>query len=292
MEPIWRRSYAAGVPSSIVFEEITPSEVLSRTADRFPDVSALMFQGTEMTFRELKDSVSRFSAGLKSLGIGPGDKVSIILPNLIQTVVGIFGSLHAGATVVMHNPRLDEMSLEHQLKDAGSSLILGLDVLIPRLLNIRKRTGVRQIISCHIRDYLPFMKKRLFPLVKKELHLETPKDAEGVVEFTDLIQGSGLGGGAHQAAMDDLAFILYTSATTGKSKGVELTQNNISKNVQQVRRWFPAFQDGKEIVVGCLPFFHSFGLTCALNIGMFYGFGVVLVPLPDPKSILEAVHTF
>ncbi len=245
-----------------------------------------------MTFGELEDLVARFSARLRSLGIGPGDRVSIILPNLIQTAVSVYGTLHAGATVVMHNPRLDELSLEHQLKDAGSSLIVGLDLLVPRLLNIRKRTGIRQIISCHIRDYLPFMKKKLFPLVKKDLHLETPGDVEDVLEFTEFIESREPAGRAHQATMDDLAFILYTSATTGKSKGVELTQSNMSKNVQQVRKWFPALQDGKEIVVGCLPFFHSFGLTCALNIGIFYGFGDVLVPLPEPKSILEAIHTY
>lgn len=244
-----------------------------------------------MTFRELEDAVSRFSAGLQSLGIAPGDKVSIVLPNLIQTVIGVFGTLHAGATVVMHNPRLDDLSLEHQINDAGSSLIVGLDVLVPRLLKIMKKTGVRRIISCHIRDYLPFMKKKLFPIVKKDLHLEIPADAEGVLEFTHFIEGRQVLGGPHPAAMDDPAFILYTSATTGKSKGVELTHNNTSKNVQQIRKWFPSFQDGREILVGCLPFFHSFGLTCALNIGIFYGFGNVLVPLPEPKSILDAIHT-
>ncbi len=94
------------------------------------------------------------------------------------------------------------------------------------------------------------------------------------------------------ARMDDTAFILYTSATTGKAKGVELTHGNASINVQQLRCWFPGFVDGHETVVACLPFFHVFGLTCALNTGIFYGYAVILVPLPEPKSILEAIHTY
>lgn len=292
VEGIWQKNYAAGVPSSIDFEEITLTQALTRTAGRFPDVRALMFQGTEITFRELKESVERFSEGLKSLGIGPGDRVSIILPNLVQTVVSVFGAMHAGAVVVMHNPRLDDMMLQHQLNDAGSSLVVGLDVLVPRIVNLRKKTKVEQVISCHIRDYLPFVKKKLFPFVKRELHLETPEGTDGVLEFKDFLEGHDPAKEAYHAGIEDLAFILYTSATTGKSKGVELTQSNLSKNVQQVRKWFPAFRDGKEVVVGCLPFFHSFGLTCALNISIFYGYGDVLVPLPEPKSILEAIDTY
>lgn len=292
MESIWKSNYVEGVPQSIGFEEITLSQALARTASRFPDVDALMFQGTELTFRELNESVSRFSAGLRSLGIKPGDRVSIVLPNLIQTVVSVFGALHAGAVVVMHNPRLDDLALQHQISDAGSVLLVGLDVLIPRFLAIQKKTRLEHIMSCHIRDYLPFMKKKLFPLVRRELHLKTPIDAEGVLEFKEFVDNHEPAGAFHPGGMEDLAFILYTSATTGKSKGVELTQSNMSKNVQQVRKWFPTFQDGREIVVGCLPFFHSFGLTCALNIGIFYGFGNVLVPLPEPKSILEAIDGY
>lgn len=192
----------------------------------------------------------------------------------------------------MHNPRLDDMLLQHQLNDAGSETVICLDVLVPRLINLRNRTHLKTVISCHIRDYLPFMKKQLFPLVKKDLHLKTPSGTEALFEFMDLLDADHPEIPAHQAAMQDTGFILYTSATTGKSKGVELTHGNMSKNVQQVRRWFPVFVDGKEIVVGCLPFFHVFGLTCAMNIGIFYGFGDVLVPLPEPKSILEAIQTY
>ena len=287
----WEKNYVKGAPKSIQFEDITLPAALARTAARFPDRPSLMFQGTVVTFRELEQMVSRFASALIGMDVQPGDRVSLLLPNLIQTAVGIYGALRAGATVVMHSPRLDNLQMEYQLKNAGSELVVGLDVLVPRLINLRERTRVKKIVSCHIRDYLPFLKKKLFPLVKSQLHLETPDD-EGVVEFTDLTEGSLIRDQKDRPGMNDTAFILYTSGTTGKSKGVELTHGNVSRNVQQGRSWFPTFKDGEEIVVGCLPFFHVFGLTTALNLGIFYGFGDVLVPIPEPKSVLEAIHAY
>lgn len=289
MERIWQKHYCKGVPHSLRFQNITLSQALSQAASRFPNNPALMFKGTVVTFRELAELAARFASALKDLGVKPGDRVSIVLPNLVQTVVAIYGALRVGAVVVMHNPRNDELLMEYQLKDAGSVVVVSLDVLVPRMLERRKGTKVRKIVSCHIRDYLPFLAKQLFPFVKKELHLKTPYDPE-VYEFKDLVDKHDPLPIGHGSKLDDTAFILYTSATTGRSKGVELTHRNLSVNTQQLRSWFPSFRDGQEIVVGCLPFFHVFGLTCALNIGILAGFGNALVPLPEPKAILEAIH--
>jgi long-chain acyl-CoA synthetase len=291
VEKIWQRLYVKRVPKVIDFDQITLPEALTRTASRFPDRPALIFQGTTVTYRELEDMVSRFTGALVAMGVKPGGKVSLVMPNLIQTAVAIYGTLRAGATVVTHNPRNDDMQLEFQIKNAGSDTLVCLDVLVPRMINIRKRAGVKKIISCHIRDYLPYLAKTLFPLVKKELHLKTP-EASDVFEFTELLESSKPHAHASHIRMEDLAFILYTSATTGKAKGVEITHANASVNVQQLHSWFPGFLDGQESVVACLPFFHVFGLTCSLNISLFYGYAVLLVPLPEPKNILEAIHTY
>jgi long-chain acyl-CoA synthetase len=290
MEKIWYESYVPGVPRSLEIEEVTLPESLSRTAGRFPDNRALIFQGTVVTYRELEQMVAKFASALVALGVKPGSRVSLVMPNLIQTVVGIYGALTAGATVVMHNPTADNMSLAYQFNDAQSDLLISLDVLVPRMIELRRRTGITKIVSCHIRDYLPFLKRKLFAVVKGELHLNTP-EAREVYEFTDLLESDYPKHQSLQFQMDDTAFILYTSATTGVSKGVELSHRNLFSNVQQLRRWFPGFRDGHESVVGCLPFFHSFGLTCALNVSIFYGYCNILIPLPDPKNILEAIDS-
>ncbi|MFZ5867500.1 MAG: long-chain-fatty-acid--CoA ligase [Thermodesulfobacteriota bacterium] len=291
MEKIWRKSYVTGVPHEIRFEEITLPAALSRSAARYRDTPALVFQGTEVTFHQLDEMASRFASALKSLGVKPGDRVGILLPNLIQTAVAVYGALRLGATVCMHNPRSDDMPLRHQLTDAEPRVLVCLDVLVPRILEMQKRTKLEKIVSCHIRDYLPFLKKQLFPLVKTKLHLKTPQ-AEGIYEFTKLMESSEPIKETKGPGLDDTAFILYTSATTGIPKGVPLSHRNLSYNTQQVRAWFPTFKDGREKVVGCLPFFHVFGLTCALNIGIFYGFTDILVPLPEPKNIAEAAHSY
>ncbi len=277
MEKIWQKLYVKRVPKAIDFDEITLPEALTRTATRFPDRPALVFQGTIVTFRELEDMVSRFTGALMAMGVKQGRKVSLVMPNLVQTVVAIYGALRAGAIVVTHNPRNDDMQLEFQINNAGSEIVVCLDVLVPRMIKVRKRTGVKKIISCHIRDYLPFLAKKLFPLVKKDLHLKTPEESD-VFEFTELIESGKSHARTPHLRMDDTAFILYTSATTGKAKGVELTHANASVNVQQLHSWFPTFIDGQEAVVACLPFFHVFGLNCSLNTGIFYGYAVVSCP--------------
>jgi long-chain acyl-CoA synthetase len=291
MERIWQKSYAKGVSPNLKFDEISLPEALVRTANRFPDRPALIFQGTVLTFKELNEMVEKFSAGLISLGLRPGMKVGIILPNLVQTAVAIYATLRAGGVVALQNPRGDDLQFEYQFKQANIEIAICLDVLVPRLIELRNKVDLKTIVSCHIRDYLPFLKRQLFPLLKKQLHLKTPAE-EGIIEFTELLESSAPMGKMRKPAQDDTAFILFTSATTGKSKGVELTHGNVSNNTQQLRSWFPSFRDGEEVVVGCLPFFHVFGLTCALNIGIFYGYTDILVPVPDPKSILEGISQF
>lgn len=291
MEKIWLKSYAPGVPETVDFIDVTLSEALTRTAGRYPDNPALIFQGATLTYKQLDEMVSKFASALKSLGIVPGDKVALLLPNLVQTVVGICGALRMGAIAVPNNPLYTDRELEHQFKDSGSKILLCMDTLIPRMLLLRNRTGIEKIISCHIRDYLPFPLKQLFPLVKRDLHLKTPA-AQDVHEFTDLIKDSAPLAEPHKVDMEDTAIIIYTGGTTGTSKGVELSHRNISYNCQQAKAWIPEFVDGKEVNLGCLPFFHSYGLTGAMNMSLFYGWCNVLIPKPEAKAILESVDKF
>ncbi|MDD3472039.1 MAG: long-chain fatty acid--CoA ligase [Syntrophaceae bacterium] len=291
MEKIWLKSYASGVPGELDFEKINPSDALSRSAERFPSNTALIFQGAKISFKRLDDMVSRFASALAGLGVKPGDKVAVLLPNIPQCVIGIYGAFRAGAVCALNNPLYTDRELEHQFNDSGSTILISLDLLVPRMINLRSKTGIKKIISCHIRDYLPFPLKQLFPFVKKTMHLKTPQ-ATDVYEFTDLIKQYDPIKQAVKTGWDDTALLLYTGGTTGVSKGVMLTNQNVSSNVQQCRAWFKGFDDGEEIVVGCLPFFHSFGLTTAMNMAVFYGYANILIPKPEPKSILESIDKY
>lgn len=291
MDKIWLKSYAPGVPATIDFRDLTLHEALTQTAAKFPDNRALVFQGKTISYRELDVMASRFASALKSLEVGPGDRVALLLPNLIQTVVAMYGTFRLGAVAVPNNPLYTDRELEHQLRDSGSRLIICLDTLVPRMMNLRERTGIDIIISCHIRDYLPFPLKQLFPFVKKNLHLKTPKGKE-IYEFTDLLNGHQPVSENYPCRMDDNAVLIYTGGTTGVSKGVQLTHRNLSSNCQQARAWCVDFQDGQEINLGCLPFFHAYGLTASMIMSVIYGWCNVLIPKPEARAILEAVDKY
>jgi long-chain acyl-CoA synthetase len=288
MEKIWLKSYAPGVPATVDFAELTLQQALTRTAARFPDHTALAFNGMEISYRDLNDMVSRFASGLRGLGVKPGEPVALLMPNLVQTVVGMYGTFRLGAVAVPNNPLYTDRELEYQLNESGAQVLICLDTLVPRMMRLRAATKVRKIIVCHIRDYLPFPLKQLFPFVKRDLHLKTPA-GEDLYEFTDLLKQNASIGANHASGMDDTAVIIFTGGTTGVSKGVELTQKNLSYNCQQAKSWIPTFKDGEEICLGCLPFFHSYGLTASMNMSIFYGWTNVLIPKPEAKVILEAV---
>ena len=291
MEKIWFKSYAPGVPHMVEFLDVTLQDALTKTTERFPNRPAVVFQGKILNYKELDEIVSRFASALKSLGIKPGDRVALLMPNLVQTVVGIYGALRMGAVAVPNNPLYTDWELEHQFNDSGSQLLICLDTLVPRMVKLTPKTGIKKIISCHIRDYLPFPLKQLFPFVKKDLHLKTPPGKD-LYEFTDLIKQHEPIGENYKSDMDDTAILIYTGGTTGVSKGVQLTHRNLSYNCQQSKSWIPSFIDGHEICLGCLPFFHAYGMTAALNMSIFYGWSNVLIPKPEAKSILDAVHKF
>jgi long-chain acyl-CoA synthetase len=291
MEKIWLKSYAAGVPATVDFKEITLQESLSLTAEKLPKHRALIFQGKIINYQELDLMVSRFAAALKSLGVTAGDRVGLLMPNLVQTVVGMFGAFRVGAIAVPNNPLYTDRELEYQLRDAGCHIVICLDTLVPRLMKMRSRTGITKIISCHIRDYLPFPLKQLFPIVKKSLHLNTPA-GEGIYEFTHILKNHEPAADNYPSHMDDTAVLIYTGGTTGVSKGVELTHRNLASNCQQARAWCVEFVDGQEIVLGGLPFFHSYGLTASMIMSVFYGWCNVLIPKPEARAILEAVDKY
>ncbi len=291
MEKIWLKSYYESVPDEIDFDKVTLPEALTRTTKKFPDKPALLFQGTTVTYRALDDMVLRFASSLRAAGVKPGDKVATLLPNLVQHVVAIYGAFRAGATVVLNNPLYTDRELEHQLNDSDSTYLVSLDLLVPRMIELRKKTGITKIVACHIRDFLPFPLKQLFPFVKKDMHKKIPA-APDVMEFMDCIKRYPPIETPHTPEWDDTACLLYTGGTTGVSKGVQLTHGNLSSNCQQCSGWFPGFEPGGEIAVGCLPFFHSFGMTTAMNMSIWNGWADILIPKPEPKTILEAIDKY
>jgi len=289
----WLKSYEKGVPETIHYEELCMPHILDRTAGKFPQKPALVFQGYTLNYRELKDMVDRFAACLAAFGIKQGDAVAILLPNVIPCVVANFAILKIGAVTVMNNPLYTDRELEHQFNDSGSLALITLDLLANRMIDLRPKTKIRQIFYTSIGDYLPFPKNLLFPLVAKKKKLAADvKPAQDVFKWKDCIAKYLPNPPSATLGFEDVAMYQYTGGTTGISKGVMLTHANLSKQVQQLSAWFPKFAGGTEIMLGALPYFHVFGLSVSMNFSVHMGWSQVLVPRPQPEPLLEAIRNF
>jgi long-chain acyl-CoA synthetase len=289
----WLKAYEEGVPENVEFEEICLPDILDRSARMFPDNMALLFQGYQVTYAELQEMVDRFATILAGFGIKKGDSVAILLPNLIPCVVAYYATLKIGGVAVMNNPLYSDRELGHQFNDSEAKLLVTLDLLGNRMIDLRPQTNIKEIIYTSIGDYLPFPKSLLFPLVAKKKKLAADvKSAPDVYKWKKLMAGAEPKPAQVSLTFDDVAMYQYTGGTTGVSKGAILTHGNLSRQVQQTTAWFPGFEKGAEVMLGALPFFHVFGLTTAMNFAIYMGWGNVLVPKPQPQPLLEAIRKF
>ncbi len=289
-ERIWHKSYPPGVPAELDFEKITLPDILTRTAERFPEKTALLYMGKAITYRELDTLVNKFARALLDIGVKKGDRVGMLLPNIPQIVIANYATYRIGAITSMNNPLYTEKELTHQLNDSGTSVLVALDLLTPLVLKLKGETGLRSIISCHINDYLPFPKKQLFPLLKKDMYRKSAP-GEDLLEFKDLINNASDQPLTSAASWDDVAALLYTGGTTGVSKGAMLTHANLSCNVQQIRCGLP-LEDGQESELAVFPFFHSAGFTGVQNLCIYAGWTDVLVPRPEPDIIIDILKKY
>lgn len=287
-DKLWFKSYAPGVKRTIEFEKTTIPRALERSAKDFASTVALDYMGKKITYSELNAMVNRFARALMDLGVGKGDKVALILPNLPQTIIANLATFRLGAVAVQNNPLYTERELEYQLKDSDSVIAVTLTLLVPRLLKIMPATGIRKIIACHINSYLPFPKKQLFPYVRKEMYKKI-EPSDKVMIFKDLIDKYSGDPVEDKSEWDEMAALIYTGGTTGVSKGVMLSHKNISCNVQQFAAWFPDLKSGAERLVGTFPIFHSAGFTAIQNFMIWKAFTHLMIPRPTPAGIIEII---
>ncbi len=289
----WLKFYDPGVPASVDYEDITLPEAFARAAAEFPGNTALTYQGFTLSYSALSDMIARFATALAGFGVKKGDRVAIHLPNIIPCVAAYYAVLSVGGVVVMNNPLYSDRELSHQFNDSGAKVLITLDILANRVIGLRPLTSIRQVVYTSVGDYLPFPKNLLFPLVARKRNLSADvKPAPDVYRFKDLVARTAPSPPKVEVGLDDLAMFQYTGGTTGVSKGVMLSHRNLSCNVQQIRAWFPAFEKGREIMLGALPFFHVFGMNTAMNLAMCAGWNLILVPKPQPAELLEAIRKF
>ncbi len=291
-EKPWFQHYPQGTPKTIDYQEITLPEMLDRTARQHGDRKALQFVMVHLSYGELRAEVERLAAGLAQLGVKPGDRVAIQLPNMPQTVIAFYAALSIGAIVVMTNPLYTLREVEHQWKDADVQVAITADFVWDQVLkDHRAKLNPKHFLVASIPDYFHFPVSFLakFKLKKQDparwAKVHPSADVHLYKAFLKGVQGP-----APKVAigMDDVALLQYTGGTTGLSKGATLTHRNISSNIQQMVSWFPNLDPTQRVMMTALPLFHVFGLTVCMGFSVYVGLPQVLVPNPRDIPTLAA----
>jgi long-chain acyl-CoA synthetase len=290
----WLDNYPPGVPEHVDLPKASLAGLLEDAARDFPHAPALHFEGRTISYAQLASQARRFSGALAAMGVGRGSKVGLILPNCPQAVVALFGALRLGATVVQNNPLYTERELAHQLADAGVEVLVCLDLTYDRVKALRSRTQVREVIVTSVLDELSGVKRVLAPFTRKgKAASATIAKDEPVRRWRDVLASAPASPETAEVDPDrDLALLQYTGGTTGVSKGVMLSHGNLRANVEQVRAWFPDADPGREVMMAVLPFFHVYGLTVCLLLGLRLGAALVLMPRFDLDGVLAAVDKY
>ncbi len=284
MEKIWLNEYPAGVPAEVDLNEFSSiKDILEKSCRRFADLPAYSNMGVTLRYRDI-DRLSRdFGAYLQGLGLGKGERVAIMMPNVLQYPVALFGTLRAGLTVVNVNPLYTPRELEHQLNDSGSTVIVIIENFAHTLQEVLARTPVKTVVTTELGDLFSFPKRLLVNFVVKRVKKMVPAwTMPGTVPFRQaLSQGVGQTLTDVPLNHDDIAFLQYTGGTTGVSKGAMLTHGNMVANLQQASAWLSPFsKPAEETIITALPLYHIFSMTANCLTFMKVGGHNILITNP------------
>ncbi len=297
MKKIWLGEYQEGVPAEIDINEYSSvREIFERACAEFSDRPAYTNMGQSLTYADIEEKSRYFAAWLHNAGLEKGDRVAIMMPNVLQYPVALSGILRAGMVVVNVNPLYTERELEHQLRDSGARAIVILENFVHTLEKALDAAELEKILVTRMGDFFNFPKSALINFVVKRVKKIVPDwDIPGTISFTRALNdGKWLKLEDVELNHDDLAFLQYTGGTTGVAKGAMLSHGNMVANVQQAVAWFgPYLKRGEDIAITALPLYHIFSLTANCLTFMKVGGNNILITNPrDFKGFVKELSEF
>jgi len=293
----WLKHYPQGVVDVVDIPALSVPDLFDQMAEKFADKTALIFYGKKISYAKLREEVNRFATALADLGVAKGDTVALYLLNCPQYVIAYFASLKVGAKITPISPVYTSHEIKHQLQDSDATTVVCQDILYDNV----EKTGIKlkNVILTNIGEYLPALKKILgksaFGKVYGDLHVPTPKFIKeaGLIQFQDLIK-------KYQPnppkvtinPVKDIAALPYTGGTTGLPKAAILTHANMVALQAQIKVFWPFFEEGNELVIAFLPFFHIYGQVVVMLGSLCQGFTMVLFTTPDIDDILSAMERY
>ena len=288
MEKLWLKSYEQGVSPEIDISQYSSiSDVFRQSVEKFADKPAFQNMGKTLTYAEVGKLATDFASYLQNvLKLPRGERVAIMMPNVLQYPIALFGILQAGLVAVNTNPLYTPRELEHQLKDSGATTIVVLENFANTLELVLPRTQIKHVIVASVGEMFGMIKGALMNFVIRKVKKMVPeyRIPNAITFQTALKQGAANTFKPVELTRDDTALLQYTGGTTGLAKGAVLTHGNICANMLQAKEWIKnSLHEGKETVIAALPLYHIFALT--VNLMIFANAGSKIILITNPRDM-------
>jgi long-chain acyl-CoA synthetase len=285
----WYKFWPQNVPKHIDYPLIPLSDILKKTAEKYPNNISAVYFDKGITYKDLDTYTDKLAAALSKLGVKKGDKVALFLPNIPQFIISYYATLRIGAIETAVSPLYKEREVEHQLADSEAETIIVLDMLYPIVEKVWEKTRLKRAIITSLKEYMPFATAAIGSLLKK-IPMRKIERRPNIYLFQELLK-------QHQPEppkveinpKEDLAALQYTGGTTGTAKGAMLTHMNLVSNAVTCAEWLQG-KIGEENFLTVLPLFHIYGMTTGMNAPIYLGGKMVTLPRFDAVSTLRAIQ--
>lgn len=293
----WLQHYPKGIPANIDPDAFpTVVSIIDDIFEKYADQKAFSCMGKELTYRQIDQQSRQFGAYLHSRGLQPGDKIALMMPNLLQYPIALYGAFRAGLVVVNTNPLYTPREMKHQFNDSGVKAVVIAENFAANLAEILKETEIKTVITTSIGELLGIPKRWIVNFVVRTIKGMVPKyDIPNTVNFTEAIsQGRKFKLPEFESHPDDVVALQYTGGTTGVSKGAMLTNRNLVSNMMQIRAWMmPQLKEKEEIALCPLPLYHIFAFTVnCMALSSIGSLNVLVTNARDLNSVIQSMKSY
>jgi long-chain acyl-CoA synthetase len=293
IDRVWLKKYPKGVPPTVEIPNILVPDMVERSVERWPDRNALVYYGAKWSYRRLWEESERFACALRQNGVGPGDRVAIYLPNCPLYPIALLATLRLGAIAVQVNPLYHGDDLTRLLRDSGPKALVTLEILFPNVAAVRPQYSVPVVFLARLREFYPWYVRPLVNSVLRKQNQPTAFPNEPWVHpYATARRTQGTIERFSADPAQTVALYQYTGGTTGVPKAAMLTHRNLVANVTQSNAWNTTRVSGGDTILASIPFFHIYGLTIAMLMGLADGATIVIQTRPEVRELLKLIDRY
>ncbi len=293
IDRVWLKKYPKGVPATVEIPNLLLADLIERAVERWPDRPALVYYGAKWSYRRFWEESARFACALRQNGVGPGDRVAIYLPNCPLYPIALFAALRLGAIAVQVSPLYHGDDLTRLLRDSGPKALVTLEILYPNVAAVRPQFPVPVVFLARLREFYPWYLRPFVNSVLRRQKLPTEFPREPWVHaYATARRAEGTVERFSADPAQTVALYQYTGGTTGVPKAAMLTHRNLVANVTQANAWNTTRVSGGDTILAAIPFFHIYGLTIAILLGLSDGATIVIQTRPEIRELLKLIDRY